>query len=180
LPVTMDVAAHQLHLTDMDIGFFDSHCHVLPPLRTQRDRDVLRKAVAQGCISAICSDHQPHDTDAKLAPFGETEPGISAVETLLPLALRLIDDELMTMSQLISRLTIEPARILGLNVGHFTAGAQANICIFDPEQLWTVTADTILSQGKNTPFIGWEMKGRVTHTLLNGKIVYQSNTGSRS
>ena len=178
LPVTMDVSAHQLHLTDMDIGFFDSNCHVLPPLRTQRDRDVLRKAVAQGCINAICSDHQPHDADAKLAPFGETEPGISALETLLPLALRLLDDELMTMSQIISRLTIEPARILGLNVGDFNKGAQANVCIFDPAQLWTVATEDMLSHGKNTPFIGWEMKGKVTHTLLNGKIVYLLNTGS--
>ncbi|MCW9024841.1 MAG: dihydroorotase [Gammaproteobacteria bacterium] len=175
LPVTMDVAAHQLHLTDMDIGFFNSQCHVLPPLRTQRDKDALSKAVAQGCISAICSDHQPHDADAKLAPFGETEPGISALETLLPLALRLLDDKLLSLSDLISRLTTQPAQILGLNLGHLGQGAKADICIFDPEQHWNVAPENMLSQGKNTPFIGWEMKGKVTHTLLNGQIVYQAD-----
>lgn len=175
LPVTMDVAVHQLHLTDMDIGFFNRQCHVIPPLRTQRDKEALCKAVALGSISAICSDHQPHDADAKLAPFGETEAGISALETLLPLALRLLDTQALSMSDLLARLTVEPARILGLNRGQLGIGAAADICIFDPEQHWTVSSDNLISQGKNTPFIGWEMKGKVSHTLLNGQLVYQAD-----
>ena len=172
LPVTMDVAAHQLHLTDMDVGYFDSQCHVLPPLRSQRDRDALRNGLGSGSINAICSDHQPHDADAKLAPFAETEPGISALETLLPLSLRLVDDGLLSLSELIAKLTAEPARILGLNRGHLDTGSHADICVFDPQQHWTVDPAAFVSNGKNSPFGSWELKGKVTHTLLNGRIVY--------
>jgi len=173
LPVSMDVAAHQLHLTDMDVGYFNSQCHVLPPLRSQRDRDALRIGLRNGCISTICSDHQPHDADAKLAPFAETEPGISALETLLPLSLRLVDDGLLSLPNLIAKLTSEPARILGLNRGHLGAGSHADICIFDPQQHWTVTPENFISAGKNSPFADWELKGKVTHTLLNGCVVYR-------
>ncbi len=172
LPVSMDVSAHQLHLTDMDIGYFNSECHLLPPLRTQRDRDALRKGLGNGNINAICSDHQPHDADAKLAPFAETEPGISALETLLPLSLRLVDDGVLSLANLIAKLTTEPAKILGLNRGHLSAGADADICIFDPHQHWNVEPEKFISRGKNSPFASWELKAKVTHTLLNGQIVY--------
>ena len=173
LPVSMDVAAHQLHLTDMDVGYFNSQCHVLPPLRSQRDRDALRNGLNNNCISAICSDHQPHDADAKLAPFAETEPGISALETLLPLSLRLVDDGVLSLPDLIAKLTSEPARILGLNRGHLGVGSHADICIFDPQKHWTVAPENFVSAGKNSPFADWELKGKVTHTLLNGRFVYR-------
>ncbi|HFQ14101.1 MAG TPA: dihydroorotase [Gammaproteobacteria bacterium] len=173
LPITMDVAAHQLHLTDMDVGHFDSRCHVLPPLRGQRDRDALRSAVASGGIGAICSDHQPRDADAKLAPFAETEPGISALETLLPLSLRLVDDGLLSLSDLIARLSSEPARILGLDRGHLGPGAPADVCIFDPRRHWRVQPGEFLSRGRNPPFDGWELRGRVSHTLLAGRCVHR-------
>ncbi len=173
LPVSMDVAAHQLHLTDMDVGYFNSQCHVLPPLRSQRDRDALRNGLSNNCISAICSDHQPHDADAKLAPFAETEPGISALETLLPLSLRLVDDGVLSLPDLIAKLTSEPARILGLNRGHLGVGSHADICIFDPQQHWTVAPENFVSAGKNSPFADWELRGKVTHTLLNGSFVYR-------
>ena len=172
LPVSMDVAAHQLHLTDMDVGYFNSQCHLLPPLRSQRDRDALRNGLGNGHISAICSDHQPHDADAKLAPFAETEAGISALETLLPLSLRLVDDGVLSLSEMIATLTIEPARILGLPSGQLGVGGCADICIFDPLQHWTVEPEKFISNGKNSAFGGWELKGRVTHTLLNGRLVY--------
>jgi len=171
--ISTDVAAHQLHLTEFDIGFFDSQCHVRPPLRTQRDRDGLREAVAKGRIDAICSDHQPHDVDAKLAPFCQTEPGISAVETLLPLSLRLVDDGLMNITELLRRLSTTPAKILGIDKGHLKPGSAADICIFDPAARWTLQHDTLRSSGHNTPFLGWEFKGRVVTTLLDGKIVFQ-------
>ncbi len=174
LPVSMDVAAHQLHLIDMDVGHFNSQCHVLPPLRSQRDRDALRSGVGSGTISAICSDHQPHDADAKLAPFAETEPGISALETLLPLSLRLVEDGVLPLTDLIAKLTTEPARILGLNSGHLAAGAHADVCIFDPTQHWAVDPAKFISHGKNSPFNGWELKGRVTHTLLGGRPVFEN------
>lgn len=172
LPVTADVTAHHLHLTEMDIGFFDSNCHVRPPLRTQRDREALVDALGTGNLNAICSDHEPHDADAKLAPFSETEAGISSLETLLPLALRLSDE--LSVSDVIDRLTHQPAKILGIDAGSLSLGEKADICIYNPETSWMMKADNMLSAGRNTPFEGWEFKGKVTHTLLNGKVVFSA------
>ncbi|MCK5649071.1 MAG: dihydroorotase [Gammaproteobacteria bacterium] len=172
LLVTADVTAHHLHLTDMDIGYFDSNCHVIPPLRTQRDQDALRQGLKSGIISNIVSDHQPHSSDAKLAPFAETKAGISAVETLLPLALKMIDIQGMNLSEVIERLTLQPARILNLAEGTLSIGADADICIFDPEAYWIVDREKLLSQGKNTPFHGWELKGKVTYTIKSGEVVF--------
>lgn len=173
LPVTADVTAHHLFLTDMDIGFFDSQCHVLPPLRTQRDRAGLRNALSLGTLSAICSDHQPHDADAKLAPFPLSEPGISALETLLPLSLRLVAEGVLDLPAMIARLTREPANILGLLAagegGSLSPGARADVCIFDPGLEWTLQPQQMLSHGRNTPFAGWEFRGRVTHTIHAGQ-----------
>jgi len=176
LNITADVAAHQLHLTELDIGYFNSQCHVRPPLRTQRDREALVQAVCNDRIEAICSDHQPHDLDAKLAPFGETEPGISALETLLPLTLRLVKDGQLSMSSMVERLSTTPAEILSINAGHLSVGAPADVCIFDPNRQWELQKDTMYSQGKNSPFLGWLLEGRVTHTLLGGKLVHQPGT----
>ena len=174
MPVTADVAAHQLHLTEMDIGFFDNNCHLRPPLRTRRDLEGLRAGLVRGTVTAICSDHQPHDSDAKLAPFCETEPGISALETLLPLALRLTGgDEPLDLAAVIARLTCEPARVLGLAAGTLSPGAAADVCIFDPHAHWTVEPDRLVSRGRNTPFAGWELEGQVTHTLVGGRVVFQ-------
>jgi dihydroorotase len=123
----------------------------------------------------ICSDHQPHDADAKLAPFADTEPGISGLETLLPLALRLVKEGVVSLMDMVAKLTCEPARILNLpDSGTLAIGARADICIFDPEQHWTVVPEQLISAGKNTPFGGWELTGTVTHTLLEGKLVYTS------
>ncbi len=174
LPVSADVSAHQLFLTEMDVAEFDSACHVRPPLRSQRDRDRLRAAVAEGAISAICSDHQPHDRDAKLAPFAATEPGISALETLLPLTLRLVEEKVLGLNEAIARLTSGPAAILGLQNGQLAVGSVADICLFDPKHHWHVEEQQLLSHGKNTPFLGWELSGKARTTLLEGRIVYQA------
>ncbi len=174
LDITADVSAHQLYLTELDIGDFNSLCHVRPPLRSQRDRDGLRQALADGVIRAVCSDHQPHDRDAKLAPFAATEPGISAIETLLPLTLRLVEEGVMSLNDAISRITWQPAQILGIEAGRLNPGMLADLCIVDPEAYWEVNEDVLLSTGKNTPFIGWEMKGRVLRTLLGGTTVYEA------
>ncbi len=176
LPVSADVSAHQLHLTEMDLGHFDSACHVAPPLRTLRDRDGLRKGLADGVIAAVCSDHQPHEPDAKLLPFTETEPGISALESLLPLTLRLVDEGVLPLTEALARLTSRPARILGIEAGSLAIGQPADICIFDPERYWTLSADSLVSHGHNTPFLGWEFKGRVTYTLLDGKLVHVTDS----
>jgi dihydroorotase len=170
--VSADVAIHQLHLTEMDVEGFDSNHHVRPPLRTDSDRDGLRDAVARNVIQAICSDHQPHEADAKESPFPDTEPGISGLETLLPLTLKLVDQGVLGLSDAIARLTCGPADILGLPLGRLTPTHPADICIFDPGQRWIVERERLRSAGRNTPFMGWEMPGRVTHTLLKGRLVY--------
>jgi dihydroorotase len=173
LPVTCDVTAHHLHLTEHDIGFFNTQCHVLPPLRASRDRDGLRRGLQTGAIAAICSDHQPHEADAKLAPFSNSEPGISGLETLLPLTLKLVHEGAISLSDAIALLTYKPAGILCIDAGHLTVGATADICIFDPQLHWTLRADEMVSRGHNTPFLGWEFQGRVTHTLVGGQVVYE-------
>jgi len=172
LKVSADVAAHQLHLTEMDVSSFNSQCHVLPPLRSQRDMQALQNAVADSSISCICSDHQPHELDAKQAPFPATEAGISGLETLLPLTLKLIDDNRVPLNTALASITCNPAQILGLDEGHLDIGGTANICLIDPQKEWILDTKDMLSQGKNTPFAGWNFKGKVTHTLINGEIVY--------
>ena len=172
LPVTADVAIPYLYLTDVDISDFDSRCHVIPPLRTTQDRLHLREALKHGTLTAICSDHQPHEADAKLRSFPSTEPGISGLDTLLPLGLRLVDEHVIELNELIHRLTAGPAGILGLPLGTLSVGALADVCIIDPGLIWQLNTDTMRSNGHNTPFMGWEMKGRVMYTLLAGKLVY--------
>jgi len=174
LPVTADVTAHHLHLTEHDIGYFNTQCHVRPPLRGLRDRDALRAALQSGVISAICSDHQPHEPDAKLAPFAESEPGISGLETLLPLTLKLVDEKLLSLSEAVALLTVHPAQILGVECGTLSVGTTADICIFDPKAHWILSADKFVSRGCNSPFLGWEFSGRVTHTLVGGEVVFEA------
>jgi dihydroorotase len=173
LDVTADVGIAHLYLTDMDISSFNTDCYVLPPLRSQRDKDGLRAGLANGTITAICSDHQPHESDAKSAPFSMTEPGASTIEMLLPLTLQLVRDKNLTLQQAVAALTSAPAKIAGLDTGNLSIGSPADICIFDPESSWTVERDALLSAGKNTPFTSWEMTGKVTHTLVDGNIIYQ-------
>lgn len=173
LAVSADVAIHQLHLTDEDIIPFDSAYHVQPPLRSTRDRDALRESLASGTIDCICSDHQPHDLDAKLGAFPETEPGVSSLETLLPLMLRLVAKQEIRLEQGIATLSHNPAQILKINRGALTPGFTADICIFDPEQEWQVNSTNWHSQGVNTPFWGQTFKGKVTQTLQAGKFIYR-------
>ena len=177
LNVTADVSAHQLHLTEQDVSSFNSSCHVIPPLRSQRDQEALIKAVADDTIDAICSDHQPHDIDAKQAPFASTEAGISALETLLPLCLRLTGQSSLKMHEVISKITSSPATILGIDAGSLSVGANADICIFDEKEDWQLTVGSINSNGKNTPFLGWNFQGKVKHTMVNGNVLF-SDTGT--
>ncbi len=175
IPVTADVSAHQLHLTEQSLMGFDPLYHLIPPLRTQHDRERLRRGLLDETITAVCSDHQPHEEGAKLDAFSSTEPGISSLETLLPLTLRLVQGGDLSLPQAIARLTSGPARILNLTSGTLTPGSPADLCIFDPEQAWIVNSDTWCSRGLNTPFWGQMMKGRVTHTVLAGKIVFEAS-----
>jgi dihydroorotase len=175
LAVTADVAAHQLHLTEMDVDGFDAACHVSPPLRTLSDRDALRRAVASGTITAITSDHQPHEPDAKERPFPETEPGVSGLETLLGLTLRLVREQVLDLPTALSRVTNGPADVLGLPYGRLGVGNAADVCIFDFADDWVLRPEEMRSEGRNTPFAGWDFPGRVSHTLFNGRIVYRAD-----
>lgn len=174
LPVSADVAMHQLHLTEDDMIPFDSAYHVNPPFRTRHDLKTLRQALREDVIDAICSDHQPHDIDAKLGAFPETEAGISSLETLLPLMLKTVDEQALSLMQGIAAISSEPARILGIDSGALTPGRSADICIFDPEMTWTIDAQHWKSRGQNTPFWGQTLKGRVTRTFQQGRQLFQS------
>jgi dihydroorotase len=172
--VTCDVAVHHLHLSEMDIGYFDPHCHLIPPLRSQRDRDALRKGLADHTIDAVCSDHCPVDDDAKQVPFSESEPGATGLELLLPLTLKWAEEDQLALPLALSRITCDAANILGIDAGHLSVGAEADVCVYDPERYWKVEPSSLLSQGKNTPFSGFELKGRVTHTLVGGQVAYEA------
>ena len=174
LDITADVGIAQLHLTDMDVSSFNTDCFVLPPLRSQRDREGLCAGLANGTITVICSDHQPHDKDAKSAPFSMAEPGASTIEMLLPLTLQLVRDKTLTLQQAIAALTSAPAKVTGIVAGSLSIGSPADVCIFDPKASWVVVRDSLLSAGKNTPFASWEMTGKVTHTILDGKLIYKN------
>ena len=171
LPVTCDIGVHHLHLTDMDIGYFDSAARFNPPLRAQRDREALSAAAASG-LASICSDHTPIDEDGKQLPFGEAEAGATALELLLPLTLKWAEAAKLPLPKALARITCDPATIIGSHAGHLAVGAPADVCIFDPDQLWTVNADALVSQGKNTPFMGCGMQGKVMTTIVGGRVVF--------
>lgn len=175
LPISCDVSLYHLHLTEMDIGFFNADCHIKPPLRTQRDREALASGLADGTIDLVCSDHTPVNDDAKLLPFAEAEAGASGLELLLPLTLTWAEQKKVNLSDAISKISSHPAKLLALKTGALNVGKHADICIFDPNTYWRVEPKHLYSQGKNTPFKGYEVKGRVKYTLLNGRIVYQDN-----
>lgn len=174
LPISADCAIHQLFLTDHDIGNFDSSMFTIPPLRSQYDRDALRAGVADGSIDCLCSDHQPHEVDAKLKPFPSAEPGISGLDTLLALALRLVEEKVLPLADAIAKLTSNPAAILGLPGGKIEVGAIADLIVVDPDTHWICQADNFISKGRNTAFEGWDFHGSVTHTLVAGEVVYET------
>jgi dihydroorotase len=173
LNVSADVAIHQLHLSENDIVPFDSNYHVLPPFRSDEDREFLRIGLTNGTVDAICSDHQPHRLDAKLAAFPETKAGISSLETLLPLLLKLVDENVIDLAQGLALLNTKPAKILGLKTGSLSMGSAADICIFDPNLKWKINAQNWHSEGINTPFWNQTLKGRVTKTIQAGKIIFK-------
>ena len=174
LPVTADVGVCNLFLTELDVDGYNTDCHLIPPLRRLADKQALTKGLTDGVIDAVCSDHQPHDDDAKAAPFSLTEPGASTVELLLPLMLDLAHKKILSPMQIMQCLAAGPARILGLGTGSLGQGAPADIVIIDPDKSWTVNRAQLKSTGKNTPFDGWEVQGAVTHTLLGGNLVFTS------
>ncbi|MDY7573676.1 dihydroorotase [Actimicrobium sp. CCI2.3] len=176
LPVTCDVGAHYLHLTDLDIGFFDSNARLSPPLRSQRDRDALRAGLLDGTVDAICSDHAPVDDDEKLMPFGEASPGATGLELLLSLALKWADEDIGpkagAVSRALAKVTVDAARVAGLPAGQLGVGSIADLCLFDPAARWKVEASALASQGKHTPFLGYELGACVMATVVSGRLAY--------
>jgi len=176
LDVSVDVGVHHLHMTDADIGFFDSNARLTPPLRSQRDRDAIRAAVLDGTVDAVCSDHTPVDDDEKLLPFGEASPGATGLELLLSLTLKWAEDQQdadKALAVALGRITHDAARIAGLPAGTLGVGAAADVVLFDPNARWKVEGKTLASQGKHTPFLGYELAGQVKATIVRGRVAYQ-------
>jgi dihydroorotase len=172
LPVTGEATPHHLFLTDADVGAFDSHAKMAPPLRSPEDRAAVRAALADGTLSAIATDHAPHEADAKNEVFACCANGVTGLETLLGLALRLVDDGLMDLATALHRISRGPAALLGLDAGHLGVGGLADLCLVDPAAEWTVDPAALHSRSVNTPFAGWSLRGRVVRTLLGGRTVY--------
>jgi dihydroorotase len=177
LPVTCDVGVHHVHLTDMDIGYFDSNARVTPPFRGQRDRDAIRAGLSDGTIDAICSDHTPVDDDEKLLPFGEASPGATGLELLLSLALKWANEgkspPSTSTAKAIAKITSEAARIANLPSGQLAIGSVADVCIFDPAARWVVEPKALASQGKHSPFLGYELQAQVSTTIVAGHVAYE-------
>jgi len=173
LPVSCDVGIHHVHLSEMDLGYYDSHCRLEPPLRSQRDRAALAAGLAEGVIDCAVSDHTPVDEDEKQKPFAEAEPGATGLELLLPLVLKWGAQHKLPLAKTLARVTSDAARVLGVQSGRIAAGAPADLVVFDPEELWRIVPEALKSQGKNTPFLGYELAGRVRTTIVAGKVVYE-------
>jgi dihydroorotase len=179
LKLSCDVSINSLHLTDQDIGYFDSRARLNPPLRQQRDRDALRAALADGTVDALVSDHTPVDADAKTLPFAEAEPGATGVELLLSLALKWGDEQGVPLQRTLASISAAPAAVLGgalgtlqASIGQLVEGGVADLCVFDPQARWTVTDAALRSQGKHTAFSGYEVPGRVRWTLVGGHLAF--------
>jgi dihydroorotase len=182
LPVTADVSINSLHLTDADMGYFDSRARLTPVLRQQRDRDALRAGLADGTLDVLVSDHTPVDADAKALPFAEAEPGATGMELLWSLALKWGQESGVDLPQVLSRITADPARVLGTtlstlqgSVGHLAIGGVADVCVLSAEGHWLVTPECLRSQGKSTPFSGYELPGRVLATVVGGQVAYEAS-----
>jgi dihydroorotase len=182
LPVTCDVSVNQLHLTDMDIGYFNAAMRLTPPLRQQRDRDAIRAALADGTVDALVSDHTPVAEDAKNLPFAEAEPGATGLELLLSLALKWGEEQNLSLAKALATVTCEPVRVLGdtlgslaSSAGRLVEGGMADLCLFDPQARWTVRPAAFKSQGKHSPFAGLELPGRVRQTLVAGHVAYEAD-----
>jgi len=173
LAVTCDVAIHHLHLCELDLGYFDSNCRLDPPLRSQRDRDALARGLEEGVIDCVCSDHTPVDDDGKHLPFAEAEPGATGLELLLPLTLKWGEARKLPLAKSLARITSSAAEVLGVTTGRLAPGAPADVTVFDPNATFRVSPQTLRSQGKHTPFTGYELAGRVRYTIVDGNVVYE-------
>jgi dihydroorotase len=171
LPISCDVGVHHIHMTDADIGFFDSNARIDPPFRSQRDREAIQAALKDGTIDAVCSDHTPVDDDEKLLPFAEASPGATGLELLLSLMLKWSGQD--GLAKALAKVTVDAARIAGIPAGQLGVGSVADVVVFDPAASWRVEGSALASQGKHTPFLGWELEGVVKATIVSGRVAFQ-------
>jgi dihydroorotase len=172
LPVTAEVTPHHLFLTEEAVDGYGTNAKMAPPLRTRADVEAVRAGLADGTIDAIATDHAPHHVDEKDVEFDHAANGVVGLETALPLALRLVAEGVLDLPTLVARLTVGPARILGIPAGTLAPGAPADVTVVDPERRWRVEARSFRSKSRNTPFEGWEMVGRAVAVLVGGRLVY--------
>nr|WP_283775341.1 dihydroorotase [Desulfuromonas sp. CSMB_57] len=173
VPVTAETAPHYFTLTDEAVRGYDTHAKMNPPLRGAADVQAIRDGLADGTLSVIATDHAPHHVDEKNVEFNLALNGIVGLETALPLTLRLVEEGVLTLTEAIARLTIGPARALGLPGGTLEVGRAADITLVDPTCKWTLDPARLLSRSKNTPFGGWQLKGAAALTMVDGRVVYQ-------
>ncbi len=174
LAVTASVSALHLAMTELDIDAFDANAHVVPPLRSQRDRDALAEAVADGTIEVITSNHTAVGSDAKAQPFAESAPGAAGLETLLGLTLRWGEALGLDLPATLAPVTTRAAQLLGRSeLGHLGVGARADLVVFDPHRDWIVNTDTLVGPGRNTPWSGLPLKGWIRATFVDGNLVWQ-------
>ena len=171
--VTCETAPHYFTLTDDAVRGYNTNAKMNPPLREADDVAAIKEGLRDGTIDCIATDHAPHHIDEKDLEFNAAMNGIIGLETSLPLGLRLVEEGILTLSELVTRMSVNPARILGIERGTLQAGAVADITVIAPQQEWTVEADKLASKSKNSPFLGAVMRGAARCTILAGKVVYE-------
>jgi dihydroorotase len=176
LHVTTEAAPHHFALTEEEVLGFNVDAKMSPPLRTEADRLAVIEGLRDGTIEVIATDHAPHHEDDKRCGLSCAAFGIVGLETMLPVSLDLVRGGVLSMNDLIAKMTCNPAQLLGLDSGTLNVGAEADVCIFDEKATWTVDREALVSKGKNTPWHGKQMTGQVTHTIKAGRVVFENGT----
>jgi dihydroorotase len=174
LPVSAEASPHHLTLTEEAIRGYDTHSKMAPPLRSEEDVEALRRAVAEGLVDLIATDHAPHGLIDKAVEFDQAANGIIGLQTAVPLTLKLVHDGVMSVARWVDSLSAQPARLLGLPYGTLRKGQPADVTVLNPDAEWTLDQETILSKSHNTPFLGWKLRGRVEATVVGGRVVYEA------
>ncbi|RII31631.1 MAG: dihydroorotase [Geobacter sp.] len=170
--VTCETAPHYFTLTDDAVRGYNTNAKMNPPLREAADVAAIKEGLRDGTIDCIATDHAPHHLDEKDVEFNVAMNGIIGLETSLPLSLKLVADGIITINQMVEKMTVNPAKILGICRGGLKPGATADITVIDPSKLWTVTEENLASKSKNSPFLGWKVQGASAYTILEGKVVF--------
>lgn len=169
--VTAETCPHYFHLTDETVLHYNTNAKMNPPLRTKEDVEAIKKALKENTLDVISTDHAPHAESEKEAEFDKAPFGIIGLESSLPLSLQLVSEKVLTISELVRKMSLRPAEILRVDRGHLSVGTFADITVFDPESTWVFEKEKLESKSKNSPFLGWKMKGKATDVLVEGRQV---------